>query len=361
MIRTLNELKSAFENKADFSIEAKGGKTSLKITPKIKSYIDDIFTPVSFYKGVLLVGDQINIADPGDNLSHTIGFERDFKNSLGTSISEIASKGIYNWSNPISFALSRKPTDYGIINLQDYVAWIISWYEKFTALSEKDKQIIYSIDDKKTNDAMIKTNIAIFGLGGTGSHILEGLVKNKVKNIHIYDRDRIEEKNLYRFPGNLSKNTIKMNKVDAFNEYYSEYDSKIFPNNIDVNDITSLNEIDFAFVSLDNFKARSSITTVLMSSNIPFIVVGMSMDFQNNNKDTYFASCTTSIYVEGEVYENEKDSVDAYKQNIQIYEMNSLNANIAIIMFKKWSKFYFGDIDKKIRFITSPIRMDKDV
>lgn len=356
MTLTLKELKSAFNKKADFSIEDVGGRSALKITPKIKAMVGQEQKRINIYKEISISGEQLNYVTPG--AGHVLGFDETITNKDGVAI--IQSKSLHSnlWVGCIVEAISFKPLDYGRISFKDYMVWLLEWFERFTNLTSSEINEYYKDPYEAVVEETTNKRVAIFGIGGTGSHILDGLIKNKVKSISIYDKDIIEEKNLYRFPGNVPKGSVGSKKVDFFSKHYSDYGSKITPYDIDVNDIEIIENIDFAFISLDNLKARNKVAELLLTASIPFIVVGMHLDFEDNSQINFSSTCSVWLVNNREEYKQQNDVVDAYKLNTQIYEMNSLNSDLALIIFKKWTNFYNTDPNKFIRFNSNYLRLD---
>lgn len=71
---------------------------------------------------------------------------------------------------------------------------------------------------------LAQSNIAILGLGGTGSYILDLVAKTHVRVIHLFDDDYFHQHNAFRCPGALSLDELKpnMRKVDYYRDLYSK-------------------------------------------------------------------------------------------------------------------------------------------
>lgn len=65
--------------------------------------------------------------------------------------------------------------------------------------------------------------VAIVGLGGTGSYVLDLIAKTPVKEIHIFDGDQFSQHNAFRSPGAPSVEELRKrpSKVAYFKEKYS--------------------------------------------------------------------------------------------------------------------------------------------
>lgn len=66
--------------------------------------------------------------------------------------------------------------------------------------------------------------IAIIGLGGTGSYILDQVAKTPVKEIHIFDGDEFQLHNAFRSPGAVSSEKLETeNGIKKVDYYYGIY------------------------------------------------------------------------------------------------------------------------------------------
>lgn len=190
--------------------------------------------------------------------------------------------------------------------------------------------------------------IAIIGLGGTGAYILDFLIKTPVKEIRAFDPDLFYVHNAFRSPGKLDTAT-ELNKPKA-EVYGSRYES--FRNGLTINSkridntcLADLNGVTFAFICVDKGSSRAQIFELLISHHIPFIDVGMGLDRKNGAlngmiRATYCSSDDIhNIKSKGIPLIDTPD--DAYQSNIQIGELNALNACLAIIKYKQIRGFYF--------------------
>lgn len=71
--------------------------------------------------------------------------------------------------------------------------------------------------------------VAIIGLGGTGSFLLDGLAKTPVKEIHLYDHDILEPHNAFRFPSALPMDIVfgRWKKTDVLSDIYGQFRSGV--------------------------------------------------------------------------------------------------------------------------------------
>lgn len=197
------------------------------------------------------------------------------------------------------------------------------------------------------NKKILDKKIAIIGLGGTGTYILDLVSKTNVKEIHLIDGDVFCQHNAFRSPGAASKEifTKSLSKVSYFKEIYQNMHKNIIEHDIFINEenVNILKDMDFVFISIDSGIARNLIVDYLVSEKIPFIDTGIGL--QNIN-DTINGLIRTTVFdknnydIISTYIDFDEDGDDVYNTNIQIAECNALNATIAVIEWKKFFNIY---------------------
>ncbi len=193
-------------------------------------------------------------------------------------------------------------------------------------------------------------SVAIIGLGGTGSYLLDFVAKTPVKQIHLYDADVYEQHNAFRSPGAPSLEQLQSRplKVDYFTELYSKMHKGVVPHTQFVTDknVDELCDHEMVFVCIDNNVAKATIITALEKYDIPFIDVGMGLELVD---DSLVGTIRTTTSIPGfrkHVHERDRISFKAapedniYANNIQIAELNAANAFMAVLRWKKLWGFY---------------------
>lgn len=198
--------------------------------------------------------------------------------------------------------------------------------------------------------------LAIVGLGGTGSYIMDLVVKTSVREIHIYDGDRFLQHNAFRAPGAPSVDELRTapQKVDYFTARYSKMRKGIVPHDgyIDVSNVDQLTEMDFVFLCLDKGGTKRLIIETLEKFDIPFIDVGMGVNLVDNallgvvRVTTSPTDKCKDMSVESRIPFSDGDDNNDYSRNIQIADLNALNAALAVIKWKKLYGFYL-DLEKE--------------
>ncbi len=194
--------------------------------------------------------------------------------------------------------------------------------------------------------------VAIVGLGGTGSYILDLIAKTPVREIRLFDGDKFGSHNAFRAPGAPSLEQLQEapQKVDYFQSIYSKMRRNIVAYGyVDESTVEHLKDVEFAFVSVDAEKGRKFVVEKLEEFGIPFIDVGMGVFIGDGGAEGTLmgqlrVSTSTADFrdiVRPELpIADEEGGENLYDSNIQIAELNALNAVLAVIKWKKLVGFY---------------------
>jgi hypothetical protein len=201
-------------------------------------------------------------------------------------------------------------------------------------------------------DKLKVAKIAIVGLGGSGSYILDYLAKTPVGEIHLYDKDGFYQHNAFRSPGAPSVADLerKLSKVEHFAQIYAGMRNGIVAHDclIDETNVAELREMSFVFIAADSGTAKRLISSKLVEFGIPFVDVGMGLWERDGriggNVRTTAATPAKNDHLQRRISSAaEADGDDVYAQNIQIAELNALNAALAVIKWKQIVGFYADD------------------
>jgi hypothetical protein len=205
------------------------------------------------------------------------------------------------------------------------------------------------------NEKLKKKRIAIVGLGGTGAYVLDLVAKTLVEEIHLFDKDTFLQHNAFRCPGAPSYDdlTKKPTKVERFAEIYSKMRRKIIshPEYINQTNLDELKPMDFVFLCLDKGGNRRTIVDYLIDNKISFIDVGMGLYVEDEGEMlgglVRVTTCTPSFLgAKKRIHFIDEDEGNEYSRNIQIAELNALNAALAVVKWKKLWGFYI-DLGKE--------------
>lgn len=191
--------------------------------------------------------------------------------------------------------------------------------------------------------------VVIVGLGGTGSYILDLVAKTPVQEIHLYDGDTLYTHNAFRAPGAASLEELEAapKKVHYFREKYDPMRRGIIAHDTDVDEtnIEELRDSTFVFLAIDGGPSKRFIIESLEQFDLPFIDTGMGI-YQVRDSLGGIVRTTTSIQGNRlHIWEKKRISfadaeADEYDQNIQIADLNMLNAALAVIRWKRLFGFY---------------------
>jgi uncharacterized protein DUF6791/ThiF family protein len=192
--------------------------------------------------------------------------------------------------------------------------------------------------------------VAIVGLGGTGSYVLDLVAKTPVKEIHIYDGDVYSTHNAFRSPSAPSIEELREQpkKVGYFKLMYAKMHRGIVAHDkhIDASNVDELRAMKFVFLCIDQGEAKRAIVQKLEEFGIAFVDVGMGVYLKNDMLGGILRVTTSTPQQRNHVHDKVRiplggnDADNEYDKNIQIADLNSLNAALAVIKWKKLCGFY---------------------
>lgn len=229
----------------------------------------------------------------------------------------------------------------------------------FRAVKEVVPDSVFKFHDTLTSRAEIgdlaakleNDVVAVIGLGGTGAYLLDFLVKSRVREIRGFDADTFHVHNAYRVPGRTEEAEFGRPKGEVLQGRYDNFRTglSLVRKFIDESCAEDLAGVTFAFVCVDKGSSRAGIINLLISMGIPFIDVGMGLNRKSGNlngmvRSVYFPPDQAQGMRDRGLVELADAADDIYRTNIQISELNALNACLAIIQFKKLRGFYLNEI-----------------
>lgn len=193
--------------------------------------------------------------------------------------------------------------------------------------------------------------IAIVGLGGTGAYVLDLLAKTPVAEIHLYDGDQLHQHNAFRYPGAVAFDALESQplKVDYLAAEYGKLHRGIRAHAlmIDEANVDELAGYDAVFVCVDSSRARRLIAERLRSSATVMFDTGMGVRLSEGA--ALFGIVRLSTLDRGSAANamasmplNSDDDDNLYGTNVQVADLNCLNAYLAVEAWKKRFGFYYG-------------------
>jgi len=192
--------------------------------------------------------------------------------------------------------------------------------------------------------------IAIVGLGGTGAYVLDQVAKTPVAEIHLFDSDVLQQHNAFRTPGALSLAELEEapGKVEYLQSVYSKMRRGVVPHTemITPENVEQLRAFDHVFLCVDKGSVRRWVVDTLRGSSTCLFDVGMGVELDEETQ-TVSGICRVtalagSAYALAERCIPMADMKDhgIYTNNVQIADLNALNASLAVIRWKKACGFY---------------------
>ncbi len=194
----------------------------------------------------------------------------------------------------------------------------------------------------------------IVGLGGTGSYILDLLAKTEIREIHLYDADELLNHNAFRMAGAASLDDLRHrpSKVEYLQTRFDPMHSRIVahPHHLTESNLHEVNDASIVFISIDDGSAKQPIIDALEQWDVPFIDGGMGLYTSEKGLGGQVRTTASTPAHRSHVHQGRisfaDPAEDLYCSNIQIADLNMLNACLAVIRWKKMVGFY-ADLDEE--------------
>lgn len=305
---------------------------------------------------------------------HTIFFDGDYPcNANGTPIEQIRNSTQHF---PLSGGLSAKhqfsskPSDTG--QYDDYFHKMTTYAATISGPAavvdpaatpralrkpEEGEQGIFNYTETASDRAGIGAlteklaaeKIAIIGVGGTGSYVLDLVSKTPVREIRLIDGDEFLQHNAFRAPGAASVEELREapKKVDYWKQTYSKMHRGIVAHSVqmDASNVHLLDGITFAFVCMDGGEAKRAVIQKLEAIGASFVDVGMGLEFVDGSLGGILRVTASTPTKRDHVHQGRISFVgggadDIYSSNIQVADLNAMNGIMAVIKWKKLRGFY---------------------
>lgn len=227
--------------------------------------------------------------------------------------------------------------------------------------SEKGDSVFHYRDTNSSISGINEINkrcrglkVALIGLGGTGSYVLDHLARTEVSEIYLYDGDVFLQQNAFRSPGSISLEDFKdkPNKTDYYKDKYSQLRRGIIsiPEYVTDANLSQFLKYDFVFINMDSEEIKRKIINLLVENHIKFIDTGIGLNISPTNKlsgigRVIYSDQENKDHLEDRItYLNDDEKI--YGSNIQTSDINSLLAALAVIKFKKTIGIYEDDLEE---------------
>lgn len=375
------------------------GSRLVRNSPDLARLVQDGFA-VRIVNGFLVIGDVPYVDDAGQvqrgsflcplDLTGTTtappathvmcfvgGIPRDHN---GKPIEDLVNDGVEKWSAApdltATCGFSQKPQG-GYKDFYEkvtyYTAMVISEaqavdpnvhpYTYMPMQTDEDDGVFVYVDTfssragiTELNNLLAVEKVVIVGLGGTGAHLLDGMVKTPTLTIHLYDADFFRSHNAFRAPGAASIQDLEagLTKVEYYTRMYSVMRRGIVPHpvNVTADNVAELLDASFVYLAMDTGPDKKVIVETLIENGIPFIDTGVGLSKDANGIAGQIRITTSTPGHRDHIARDGLISYFAgagaeYDTNLQVDEINAITANLAIMRYKKWLHFYADVEDER--------------
>lgn len=198
------------------------------------------------------------------------------------------------------------------------------------------------------NRAFSAQRIVIIGLGGTGGYVLDQVAKTPVPTIVLIDGDVFDNHNAFRAPGAASLEQLRdrPSKVGYFAELYGRMHTGIATEFTHIRDdnLSLLDDATFVFMCMDDATMKPTIASHLLQHGIPLVDVGMGVEEIDGKLSgllrMVFAAPHNDPARTLARIPKAAEERDDYDRNIQVADLNALNAMLAVGRWKRHLGFY---------------------
>lgn len=202
----------------------------------------------------------------------------------------------------------------------------------------------------EVSQKLMGERILIVGLGGTGAYVLDQIAKTPVDEIHLIDPDDFLQHNAFRAPGAASLDELRgrPKKVDYLAAVYGRMHRRIVshPVRLGPNNLSLLASATFVFLCLDAGEDKAAIVAELERLDLPFVDVGMGLDLVDGSLVGQLRVTTSTPGMRQQVWSKGRIPLtgagidDIYARNIQVADLNMVNAGLAVVRWKRLRGFY---------------------
>lgn len=193
-----------------------------------------------------------------------------------------------------------------------------------------------------------RDRVAIVGLGGTGSYVFDLVAKTCVPEIRIFDGDDFLTHNAFRAPGAPTLEELRLGpkKAEYFKEIYSKMHRGIVAHSVSLGaaNVNLLDGVTFAFLCMDGGEAKREVIAKLEAIGAAFVDVGMGLQLDDGSLGGILRVTSSTPEKRDHVHKRVSfiggGADEMYATNIQVADLNALNAALAVVKWKKLRGFY---------------------
>lgn len=191
--------------------------------------------------------------------------------------------------------------------------------------------------------------VAVIGVGGSGSYLVDLLAKTNIKEVHLFDDDTMDTHSAFRVAGAARVEELGCNKskVEWHQERYNVVRREgFFIHRIRVHDdsLELLETCTTVFIAVDDLKVRRRLQNAISRKGILHLSVGIGLDIEGAHNNQLGGNVKIEINYRGphnvDGLPPNRGENDVYRSNIQTAELNMLGAALAITEWKAKREIY---------------------
>ena len=181
------------------------------------------------------------------------------------------------------------------------------------------------------------------------------VAKTPVQEIRLFDDDEFLQHNAFRTPGAPSLEVLREapKKVAYLKDVYAEMHRGIVTHavRLTADNLGLLDGTTFAFISMDAGEDKRAVVNKLEALGVSFVDAGMGLELVDSSLGGILRVTASTPDAREHVHSGRVSfagggAQDLYASNIQVADLNSLNACLAVIKWKKLCGFY-RDLEKE--------------
>lgn len=189
--------------------------------------------------------------------------------------------------------------------------------------------------------------VAVIGVGGSGSYLVDILAKTNIKELYLYDDDVLEQHNAFRIAGaaRIEELGRGKSKVEWHRERYAavrEEGIYVQEKRVDDETLKCLAKCTTVFIAVDCLNSRRKIQNKCNEMGVLHISVGLGLDIEGDNNDQIGGMVKVEtqyrpkdVGKEGNgIRGGEEEQPNQIYGNVQTAELNMLGAALAITEWK---------------------------
>lgn len=233
----------------------------------------------------------------------------------------------------------------------------------FPVIAADDEESVFRYIDTASSRAGITAiahrleleRVAIVGVGGCGAYVLDLVAKTPVHEIHLFDGDILRSHNAFRSPGAVALEALRERPLKAayFADTYGRMHRNVIAHccYVTAENVKELRAMTFVFVCTDAAPEKRVIIGKLEEFGIPFVDVGMGVYEVDGALAGVLRTTTSTPQQRSRAAAKariplEPDEHNEYSRNIQVADLNALNAALAVVRWKKLFGFYL-DLERE--------------